>query len=81
MEVLRIYEGMRLLEETREVPYRRYEPELKEEQITDFTYKPGFLNQIRHFIEVCVEKKAEKSHGCSLQEALQVTELCETIRG
>ncbi|MBI4256638.1 Gfo/Idh/MocA family oxidoreductase [Candidatus Uhrbacteria bacterium] len=81
MEILRIYEGMRLVEETREVPYRRYEPELKEEQMTDFTYKPGFLNQIRHFIEACVEKKTEKSHGCSLQEALQVTELCETIRG
>ena len=81
MEVLRIYEGMRLLEETREVPYRRYEPELKEEQITDFTYKPGFLNQIRHFIKACVEKKTEKSHGCSLQEVLQVTELCESIRG
>lgn len=81
IEVLRIYEGMRLLEETREIPYRRYEPKLKEEQITDFTYKPGFLNQMRHFIEICVEKKTDKSRGCSLQEALQVTELCETIRG
>jgi len=81
VEILRIYEGMFLLEETRETPYRRYEPKLKEEQITDFRYKPGFLNQIRHFIEACIEKKSNKNRGCSLQEALQVTQLCEAIRG
>lgn len=81
IEVLRIYEGMRLLDETCEVPYRRYEPKLKEEQITDSKYKPGFLNQIRHFIEVCVKKETKEGRGCSLREALQVTELCEGIRG
>ena len=81
MEVLRIYEGMSLLEETRDVPYRRYEPKLKEEQITDFGYKPGFLNQVRHFVESCVEKKSEQNRGCTLLEALRVTELCEDIRG
>jgi predicted dehydrogenase len=80
-EVLRIYEELSLSKETVEVPYRRYDPKPKEEQATDFRYKPGFLNQVRHFIETCVEKKGEEWRGCSLQDALRVTELCEGIRG
>ncbi len=81
LEVLRIYEGISVDEETREVPYRRYEPTLREEQRTDFHYKPGFLNQIRHFVDVCVEKRERNNRGCTLPEALRVTELCEAIRG
>lgn len=81
MEVLRIYEGISVAEETREVPYRRYEPKLKEEQSTDSHYKPGFLNQIRHFVDVCVEKRERNNRGCTLPEVLRVTELCEAIQG
>jgi hypothetical protein len=81
MELFRIYEGISILDETGEVPYRRYEPKIKEEQVADFQFKPGFFNQMGQFIESCVEKKNKKDHGCNLREALQVTELCEAIRG
>lgn len=80
-EVYRRYEGMEVLEPTPEVPYRRYQPRIVDEQVTDARFKPGFLNQMRHFIETCVERRSVERRGCTLQEACELTRLCEVVRG
>jgi len=78
-EVFRRYEGMASVEPTGQGASRRYEPHLKEECVTDTTYKPGLVNQLRHFIEGCVEGRSVEFRGCTLQEAVRVTRLCEQM--
>lgn len=81
MEIMRVYDGLTCLEESGLVPIRRFEPRVIDEQRTDVTYKPGLVNQLRHFIETCVEQRAISRCGCTLEEAVRVTALCEQIAG
>lgn len=80
-EEMRLYEGIRRLEPTESIPYHRFEPILKKAWITDSTFKPGFLNQMRHFVQLCVERRPIPRVGCSIEEVLPLTKLCEEIHG
>jgi predicted dehydrogenase len=79
-EVLRIYEGMDCAQAGDGASGRRDVPRLTEEQWTDATLKPGFVNQLRHFIEAFVEPRDGLRGGCTVEEAVRVTKLCESIK-
>lgn len=79
IEILNIYRGMEVVEPTIEIPIRRYIPHLEKTFYVDTMYKPGFLNQMKYFIKVCLEKKEPNKQGCTLREALAVTRICEEI--
>ena len=80
IEQLTIYEGMDCLDPIPETPLRRFIPRVKETYLVDTQCKPGFLNQLRYFIDVCVNKAHANELGCTLKNALRVTCLCEEIR-
>ncbi|NQT47289.1 MAG: Gfo/Idh/MocA family oxidoreductase [Candidatus Omnitrophica bacterium] len=79
IEVLNIYKGMESIEPSGEVPIRRYVPHVEKTRYTDTKYKPGVLKQMECFIETCVHKKTANGQGCTLDQALEVTRICEEI--
>lgn len=79
IEILTIYKGMSLIEPSTENPIRRYVPRIDSTYNVETTHKPGFLNQMRHFIEAYVQKTKQIMLGCTLQDSLAVTRLCEEI--
>lgn len=80
IEQLTIYEGMDCLEPTSEIPLRRFIPRIKETCFTDTQFKPGFLKQMTYFINTCVDKTHPNKLGCTLENALKITRLCEEIK-
>lgn len=80
IELLTIYKGMQVIEPSEDNPIRRYIPKIIDSFSVDTTYKPGFLNQIKYFIDTCVMKKEPNTKGCTLSQALRVTRFCEKIR-
>ena len=79
MECLTVFEGMTRLEPTPERPYRRYDPHVLREIRTDSTFKPGFIAQMKEFVEGLIPSNFTVRSGCTLAEAYRVTELCEQI--
>lgn len=80
VEILTIYKGMTLVEPTQESPVRRYIPRIESQYYADTTYKPGFYNQMKYFIDTYIHEKENNTSGCTLQDALTVTRLCEEIQ-
>jgi predicted dehydrogenase len=66
--------------ETSDNPIKRYIPKIQETFCVDTSFKPGFLGQMRHFIDTCVLKEKANTLGCTVQDALAVTKLCEAIK-
>ena len=81
MEQMAVYEGMTVERETPEIPIRRYVPQVTQTFYVDTRFKPGFLGQMRNFVETCVSKTTANVVGCTLHDALAVIKLCEEIRG
>jgi predicted dehydrogenase len=81
LERLQIYQGVSVEEASPERPIRTFLPRLVEEQAVDMTYKPGFLAQAKNFLDSCVTDRSPNAAGCTLEDALAVTELCEEIGG
>jgi len=79
IETLKIYTKLKMIEPSAEFPLRRYIPEEERSVNADTKFKPGFLNQMKNFIECFIIKSKKNVAGCTLQEALNVTELCEEI--
>ncbi len=81
LEEVRIYEGMEVTE-SGYVGMRSYSPKVTEtyynDNINDF--KPGFLGQSINFIETAVLGNVKNTQGCSLKDALVVTELMAEIK-
>jgi len=80
MEILTVYKGIEIIEPDHENPMRRYVPKVENTFYADATYKPGFLNQMKHFVDVFVQKTKPNTVGCTLEDALSVTGLCEQIQ-
>lgn len=80
IERLTIFDGLIRHEPTDQVPYRRYEPRVKETAEVDRRFKPGFAVQMQEFLRL-VTNSPEPRVGCSLGEAVRVTRLCEQIQG
>jgi hypothetical protein len=81
LEQLTVYEGLAVEPETDRIPIKRFVPQVKERFCVDAKYKPGFLSQMRHFIDTCVTKTVSLTTACTLGEALAVVKLCEQIKG
>ena len=81
LERLCIFKGLDCIDPTDDFPIRRYEPNLIREEYTDLGFKPGFFNQMKYFIDTYVYRKnyCEKI-GCTLDDALATTRLCEEIK-
>lgn len=79
IETLTVYNGLECITEDAVRKINRYVPKVESQIQTDSTLKPGILKQMRNFLDSCVFKTAPRE-GCSLQDALNVTELCENIQ-
>lgn len=79
IEMLTVYEGMNIVGPSADSPIRKYSPRVRNTSYVDITHKPGFLSQMKHFIDACVKKIEQDTRGCTLSEALAVTRLCEEI--
>lgn len=80
-EELTVYRGIDCIEAKDGSRVRRYVPRVLETFQTDTAFKPGFYKQMVNFIETCVLKNRANETGCTLNEALAITMLCEDIRG
>lgn len=81
IEMMTVYKGMERLEPDDKVKFRRYIPRVIETYEISADYKPGFYWQMKNFIATCVEHNQTNEIGCTLNDALKVTELCEQIKG
>ena len=81
IEMMTVYRGMERLEPDDKVKFRRYIPRVIETYEISADYKPGFYRQMKNFIATCVEHNQTNEIGCTLNDALKVTELCEQIKG
>lgn len=81
IERMQVFEGLAIEGTSPEHTIRTYSPRMTEERIVDATYKPGFYAQAENFLETCVRKRQPNVIGCTLEQALELTELCEAIRG
>lgn len=79
VENLSIYNILERIEPTKECPIRRYIPKLEKKLQTNFTFKPGFYNQMKYFIDRYLNNDPNLNFGCTLVDALKVTLLCEQI--
>lgn len=73
IEKLTIYEGMQIIEPTKEDPLRKYAPKVKYSFTEDCSYKPGFdlmYNNFRLFIE------DRKFNYCDFNDAYQTLKYC-----
>lgn len=80
IERMRVFKGIKIEQPTKEIPIRRYIPKIINEVYTDAKYKPGFYKQAKNFLDTCVLEKNINTIGCSLEDALKVTNLCEKIK-
>lgn len=80
IERMKVYQGIKVEQPTREIPIRRYTPEIIKEVYTDAKFKPGFYKQAENFLETCVLEKKINTIGCSLEDAFKVTKICEKVR-
>ena len=81
IEMMTVYGGMERLEPDGKVKFRRYIPRVIETYEISADYKPGFYRQMKNFIATCVEHNQTNETGCTLNDALKVTQLCEQIKG
>ncbi len=84
VEKASIYEGFNIIEPTEINPIRQYIPKLEKQYFISretAKYKPGFLLQIKNFIETCILKQKENLIGADLKSTLEVTKICEEIMG
>lgn len=79
IEILTIYRGMDIINPGPDNPIRKFIPKIENIICVDATYKPGFLNQMKYFIDSLVLKNKTNTLGCTLNDALKVTRLCEEI--
>ena len=79
IEQLTIFKGLDRFIANNEIPINKYIPRIENTFYTDGHYKPGFLDQMKYFIDTCVNKTKPNLKGCTLMEALRVTQLCEEI--
>lgn len=82
-EIGTLYEGMQVIQPTAEYPIRRYTP-LPVEQVAlagdDLLEKPGFVAEART-LKKMIEGDSAPPFAARLEDALAVTELCETLTG
>lgn len=78
-----LYEEMQIIQPTTEYPIRRYMPQ-PAERVTltgdDLTEKPGFIAEARA-LKALVQGGSAPDFAARLEDALAVTELCETLAG
>ena len=80
IEILTVYEGLERIEPTSNFPLRRYLPKTAKEIQTDLTYKPGFFKQMEYFIDAYLLGECVKDRGCTVKEALKLTQFCDQIQ-
>jgi len=80
IEVVTVYKGIDILEASGNTRTKTYIPRVEEVFCTNQEYKPGFLKQMKCFIDSCVLEKKKNIEGCTLRDALEVTRLCESIK-
>lgn len=81
IELLTVYKGMDIINASNAVKIRTYLPKVHKTYEIDAAYKPGFYSQMENFIETCVRNSRTNEIGCTLEDALKVTKLCEQIKG
>jgi predicted dehydrogenase len=81
IEVLTVYRGMDCIDVSNNNKIRRYMPKVQKIYEVSTSYKPGFYLQMENFIETCAKHSRENEVGCTLNDALKVTQLCEQIKG
>ena len=81
LEHMRIYKGLKITESSSAKPIRDFEPILIEEEYVDLSFKPGFLLQTADFLETMLVHPGSASCGCTLDQALSLTRLCEHLSG
>lgn len=75
LETLSVYQGHEVLPPTNEIPFRRYKPQLRQQYFVDPSFKPGFLAQMKTFLE------GSYSALPSLDESVELLRLIEQLRG
>ena len=63
IEVARYYNGMKIIDPTKNIPIRRYDPIIRREVVSTNKYnlKPGFYEQAKDFYNFCENKPSEGS--------------------
>ncbi|MDC0188246.1 Gfo/Idh/MocA family oxidoreductase [bacterium] len=80
IEILTVYEVLERIEPTSNFPLRRYLPKIFKKYQTDLRYKPGFFKQMEYFIEAYLLGECAKDRGCTVKEALKLTQFCDQIQ-
>ena len=80
IEKLCVYEGLERIEPSSKYPIRRYVPKVVKVFQTDLTYKPGYFEQMGYFIDAYLLGKCSKDRGCTMKDALMLTQFCYQIK-
>lgn len=79
IEMMSVCQGLRRSEPTPESPIATYGPNVIERIDTDRTFKPGFLNQTREFLDVADSGSLDAVSRASVKDAHRVTCLIEEL--
>ena len=78
IEILEVFDSMKIIDPSDDIPIRRYVPELKKKYIEEAKFKPGFLRQSKAFMKFC--KSGEMSKGTTtFNDAIKTLELCHYL--
>ena len=78
IEILEVFDDMKIIDPSDDIPIRRYVPKLKKKYIEESKFKPGFISQSKAFMKFCQNR--EMSQGiATFNDAIKTLELCHYL--